>query len=82
MIGVVTQDTRPAAATLATDLNVSFPALFDRTGALLHAVGGVGLPVTLFIDASGRLRHVATGGTLTVSTLEALTREWLGVELR
>jgi thiol-disulfide isomerase/thioredoxin len=82
VIGVVTQDTRPAAASLAVDLNIDFPALFDRDGSLLHAIGRAGLPVTLFIDASGRLRHIATGGTLTVSTLESLCRQWLGVQLR
>lgn len=82
VIGVVTTDTRAASASLGEDLHLTFPALFDRQGKLLHAVGGTGLPVTLFVDAQGRVLHVASGGSLTASTVEELVRQHLGLGQR
>jgi thiol-disulfide isomerase/thioredoxin len=82
VMGVVTEDTRAASASLAEDLQITFPALYDSGGMLRRALGGSALPVTLFVDAGGRVRHVARTGVLTVSTLEALAREHLGVAPR
>jgi thiol-disulfide isomerase/thioredoxin len=79
VIGVVTQDTQTAAASLAEDLGITFPTLFDSAAQLQRSVAPLVLPITLFVDAGGRLRHVHTTGALTLSTLERLTREYLGV---
>lgn len=79
VLGVVTQDTRTAAASLAEDLGITFPALFDSSGLLQRAVAPPVLPVTLFVDAQGRVRHIDTTGALTLSTLEQLVQEHLGV---
>jgi thiol-disulfide isomerase/thioredoxin len=78
VIGVVTQDTRAAATSLAEDLGITFPTLFDPAAQLQRAVAPLVLPVTLFVDAQGRLRHVDTTGALTLPTLQRLTREHLG----
>lgn len=79
VLGVVTKDPRPAAAAeLATDLGVRFPALEDQPGRLRAEVAGTGLPVTLLVDAAGQLRYVHPG-PLDGSTLARLVTEHLGV---
>jgi thiol-disulfide isomerase/thioredoxin len=81
VLGVVTNDSRPAAASLAADLGVSFPAVFDGSSELQHSVGPQVLPMTLFVDASGVVRHLDVSGALDLSTLEDLVRRHLGVVL-
>ena len=81
VLGVVTGDTVSASSSLAVDLGVTFPALFDSPGELRRAVGPQGLPVTLFVDASGVVRHVDTSGELALPALRDLVRQHLGVVL-
>ncbi|MGH3682355.1 MAG: TlpA family protein disulfide reductase [Natronosporangium sp.] len=78
VLGVVTEDPRPAAAAeLATDLGIRFPALLDEAGRLRAEVGAVGLPVTLFVDAAGQLRYVHPA-QLDQEELATLVAEQLG----
>jgi peroxiredoxin len=79
VVGVVTGTTRPAAQSVVDDLGLTFPMLYDRDRALLEAVGQVNLPVTLFVDASGRVVHVHGAPTLDVDTIGRLAHEHLGV---
>jgi thiol-disulfide isomerase/thioredoxin len=80
VLGVITGDTRTAAAAAAEDFGVSFPAVFDPDRSLLASIGRNALPVTLFLDAKGGIRHLYQGAEpLTLSTLERLTRQYLGV---
>jgi cytochrome c biogenesis protein CcmG, thiol:disulfide interchange protein DsbE len=58
VVGVVTQDTRARAAAFAEGAGIAFPALYDRDGELLVAAGIFSLPVTLFVDGDGQIRHV------------------------
>jgi len=81
VIGVVTNDTRTAAASLATDLGVTFPAVYDRSASLQKATSPSVLPVTLFVDASGVVRHTDMSGALTIEELSRLTAQYLGVRL-
>jgi len=82
VIGVVTEDTRAASASLAEDLHITFPALYDSGGVLRRTLGSGALPITLFVDAGGQVRHSAATGQLTASTLEVLAREHLGLAPR
>jgi thiol-disulfide isomerase/thioredoxin len=77
VLGVVTEDRRSAAASLAEDLGVTFPALEDPD-ALLRVELGVWLPATLFVDSAGRVQHVLQG-PLDEETLAGLVTERLGV---
>jgi thiol-disulfide isomerase/thioredoxin len=79
VLGVVTGDQPERAAALATDLRLRFPALADPDGRLRAALGGLGLPVTLFVDAAGRVRYVHTTGALDQPELARLVRDHLGV---
>jgi thiol-disulfide isomerase/thioredoxin len=79
VIGVVSQDDRGAAQSLAEDLGVSFPTVYDRQGALLPRVGGAGLPVTVFVDAAGRISYVYNSVPLDETALARLVKQHLGV---
>lgn len=77
VVGVATKSRRAGAISLATELGVSFPNLFDADGKLLRNVGEMALPVTLFVTADGKVtRYVGTA--LTDETLADLVRQRLG----
>lgn len=78
-LGVVTEDTKPAAAALAEDLEIALPAAFDPGGELRKALGKTALPITLFVKASGELAHVYVGPALTVAKLQQMITKYLGV---
>jgi thiol-disulfide isomerase/thioredoxin len=79
VIGVDTADTRSAAASVVSDLGLTFPMLFDPDQRLYAASAGAGLPATLFI-AGGRIRYVYERGTpLDRATLDGLAARYLGV---
>ncbi|MDT5029385.1 MAG: hypothetical protein QOE61_5811, partial [Micromonosporaceae bacterium] len=80
VLGVVTDDSRSAASSLAADLDITFPTLLDASSQLQHSVAPV-LPVTLFVDANGVVRHTDLSGALALSTLEDLVHQHLGVVL-
>ena len=55
VLGVVTEDTRSAAASVLDDLDVTYPHVVDRDKQLLTGLAAPGLPVTLAVAADGRL---------------------------
>ena len=70
-VGVDTDDTRKAAAAFLARTHVSYVSLFmPRPGPVSNAYQLVGLPITVFISARGRVlgRHV---GQLNAATLKA-----------
>jgi thiol-disulfide isomerase/thioredoxin len=77
VIGVVDTDRRSAAASLATELGVAFPTLFDERGLLGTALGQRVLPVTLFIDGSGHIAYTYRSVALTDGSLAALIKSHL-----
>lgn len=78
VLGVVTGDRRSAAAALAEDLGVTFPALDDPDELVRTEFAAVGLPVTLFVDPAGRVRYVHRA-PLDEETLARLAAERFGV---
>jgi thiol-disulfide isomerase/thioredoxin len=79
VLGVVTGDRRSAAASLAIDLGIRFASVDDPDRRLLRALGRAALPVTLFVDEAGVIRHEDVTGALTLGRLRELTAEHLGV---
>lgn len=70
-VGVDTDDTRTAAAAFLARTHVSYVSLFlPRPGTVSTSYQLVGLPITVFISARGRLlgRHI---GQLDAATLKA-----------
>lgn len=82
VVGVVTRDDREAARSLAADLGLTFPTLYDPDERLLRGLGrGSVLPVTVLLDAAGRVRHVDASGSLDDTALAALVEDHLGVRV-
>jgi thiol-disulfide isomerase/thioredoxin len=79
VIGVITNDTRTAAAAAGVDFEVRFASVFDAGGALERAWGRSVLPVTLFVDARGQVRHEDLSGALTQGRVADLAARYLGV---
>ncbi|WP_422774508.1 TlpA family protein disulfide reductase [Plantactinospora sp. WMMC1484] len=80
VIGVNTRDSWPAAESIGVDFGLEFPSLYDRDQKLLRELGGRAvLPITLFVDADGRIRHRDETGALDDAELTALVRRHLGV---
>jgi thiol-disulfide isomerase/thioredoxin len=77
VLGVVTQDPRGAAATLAGDLGLTFPALDDRDGLVMLEVAGNTVPATIFVDSAGSMRYVHRG-PVDEEALDELATEHLG----
>jgi thiol-disulfide isomerase/thioredoxin len=75
-LGVDYQDERGPAAAFARDLHIPYPSVFDPSGEIHDRLGFVGLPDTVFYDASGAL--VATWpGPLTAQALSSHIGELL-----
>ncbi|AVT34335.1 alkyl hydroperoxide reductase [Plantactinospora sp. BC1] len=80
VVGVNSGDSRPAAQSIGEDFGLEFPNLYDRDKKLLTGLGGRAvLPVTLFVDAEGRIRHRDETGALDDAELVTLVRRHLGV---
>jgi len=60
-IGVNLQDDAGAANDLVGDTGVTYLLTRDPQGVVYNAFGGVAMPTTVFIDADGIVREVATG---------------------
>jgi cytochrome c biogenesis protein CcmG/thiol:disulfide interchange protein DsbE len=78
VIGVDTGDSREAAASFGTDKQVSLPTLYDADRRLVGALGRTALPVTVFLDASGK-RFVYNQLPPDEAQLAALVRAHTGV---
>ena len=59
---------------------MSWPNLNDPDGST-RATLGMGVPITLFIDAQGKVAYRKIGVVTTIKELEKDTRKYLGVEL-
>jgi cytochrome c biogenesis protein CcmG/thiol:disulfide interchange protein DsbE len=79
VLGVLTSDSMRSALAFADAYDMGYPSVVDDDGTILreHAAGP---PVTLFLDAAGRLVHTERGAA-DVTELEALVAQHLGVRL-
>ena len=65
------QDSETAAAAFAQELELSFPILLDRDGAVSRRYQLRALPTTFFIDRQGVIRSVVFGGPMSESLIES-----------
>jgi cytochrome c biogenesis protein CcmG/thiol:disulfide interchange protein DsbE len=77
VLGVDTGDTREAGASFAAAKQVTMPTLVDADKSLLYALAGQALPMTVFIDKTGRRTIYRL--PLTGQTLPAQVHEHTGV---
>jgi cytochrome c biogenesis protein CcmG/thiol:disulfide interchange protein DsbE len=81
VVGVISRDGAPQAASFAADVGATFPSAFDGEGELMAELGLGALPYTYLLDADGGIAHVQVGPVADVAELEGLVAEHLGVTL-
>ncbi|WP_433388363.1 TlpA family protein disulfide reductase [Micromonospora sp. KLBMP9576] len=79
VIGVNSQDGREAAQAIGEDLGLRFPVLVDQGESLKRELNRKGIPLTVFVDAQGHVRHVDSSGALDDARLAELVRQHLGL---
>ena len=80
VVGVLTQDPMTNGLEFSRQYGVRYPSLVDEQGDLRYAVSQA-VPVTLFLDAQGRVVHTRRGPFADRAELDGLVREHLGVDL-
>ena len=80
LVGVLTQDSQTSALEFARQFGMRWPSLVDEQGEVFRAFRP-GPPVTLFLDAQGRVVHKRSGKFVDVAEIERLVEEHLGVAL-
>ncbi|MFU8852729.1 TlpA family protein disulfide reductase [Micromonospora sp. SL1-18] len=81
VIGVNSRDSRDGAQSIGEDFGVRFPMLVDQGNAFERALERTAFPLTVLVDADGRIRHTDSTGALDDARLAELVREHLGVEM-
>ncbi|KWV32664.1 TlpA family protein disulfide reductase [Micromonospora rifamycinica] len=79
VIGVNSRDSRDGAQAIGEDFGIRFPVLFDQGEALQRELRRSAVPLTLLVDAQGRVRHTDTSGALDDARLADLVRRHLGL---
>jgi thiol-disulfide isomerase/thioredoxin len=59
---------------------MAYPQLFDPDGRTLDFFGP-GVPITRFVDASGKMTHLKIGGIFTYDEMRSLVKEHLGIDI-
>lgn len=80
LVGVLTSDTERSALTFAASTGMRWPSVVDDDGRVLRA-NRPGPPVTLFLNASGRVVFRKSGAFRSEAEVEQLVAEHLGVRL-
>ncbi len=80
LVGVLTQDSQTSALEFARQFGMRWPSVVDDQGEVFRAFRP-GPPVTLFLDASGRVVHKRSGKFDDVAEIERLVQQHLGVVL-
>ncbi|MGW3785976.1 TlpA family protein disulfide reductase [Micromonospora chokoriensis] len=79
VVGVNSRDSRSGAQSIGEDFGVRFPILVDQGEALQRELKRNAIPLTLFVDADGRIRHIDATGALDDAQLAKLVRQHLGL---
>ena len=77
MLGIDSEDTKPAARAFYRRYGFHHPSIFDPGGALARRLGLTGLPTTLFLDRQHRIVATVVGAG-TLSGFEGALRIALG----
>lgn len=80
VVGIVHDDQPDQALKFNRDFGVHYPSVVDSDGEVLRGQFS-GLPVTLFLDAAGRIAYTQRGPFTDLAQLESLVAEHLGVQV-
>ncbi|MDO3687433.1 TlpA disulfide reductase family protein [Micromonospora sp. C28ISP2-4] len=81
VLGVNSRDSRGGAQSIGEDYGVDFPMLLDQGDAFQRALERNAFPLTVLVDADGRIRHTDATGALDDARLAALVQRHLGVRV-
>jgi thiol-disulfide isomerase/thioredoxin len=81
VVGVASEDATGNSISFAADNALPFPSLEDRDGDLARGLRKRGLPITVLVRADGSVADVYQGQPLTDTTLRALVKDELGVDV-
>ncbi|MCW2502247.1 MAG: alkyl hydroperoxide reductase, partial [Actinomycetia bacterium] len=81
VLGIVTKDSASSSIAAAKDLRLTFPNVFDPQDTVERALGRISLPITVFVDPTGRVKGIYNGIPLTDATLRAQVQKYLGVDV-
>ncbi len=70
-VNVTNQDSEAAVSAFVQELDLSFPILLDRQGAVSRRYQLRALPTTFFIDREGIIRAVVPGGPMSESLIQS-----------
>ena len=80
LIGVAVEEKNAeSVATFVEERGMTWPILFDRENST-RELFGMGVPVTWFINESGRVTHKHYGPFTSVKSIEAAVSQYLGVK--
>jgi cytochrome c biogenesis protein CcmG, thiol:disulfide interchange protein DsbE len=83
VIGVDWEDSQPGMAiAFARQLGLTYPQVADPEAATRKPLGIAGLPVSVFLDSSGRIVHANYGAVTSARALTALVSRYLHVDVR
>lgn len=80
VVGVLHEDEQDQALEFARQYGMHYPSVVDDDGKVLRAFGS-GPPITLLIDAQGKVRQVKRGQFHTLEELLTAVADALGVRL-
>ncbi|GIF52910.1 thiol-disulfide isomerase/thioredoxin [Asanoa ferruginea] len=78
-LGVDTRDLRSDAEDMVTEFGLTYPSVFDQGEQVRIALKQAGIPVTLFVDSTGKVAYLYNGTRLDEATLSNLVKQHLGV---
>jgi cytochrome c biogenesis protein CcmG/thiol:disulfide interchange protein DsbE len=80
LVGVLTTDVLSRGLAFSRDFGMHYPSLVDDDGEVLRTFPP-GPPVTVFLNAEGRVVHQRSGAFRDLAELEGLVAQHLGVRL-
>jgi len=80
IVGVLHEDEQGQALEFARQYGMHYPSVVDDDGRVLRAFGS-GPPITLLVDATGRVRQVKRGEWASLAELTAAVDKSLGLSL-
>ena len=81
VVGIDWQDSQPdQALAFADQLGLTYPQVADPDAATRRPLNIAGLPVSLFVDAHGRVVHAEYGAITSLSQLSDLASRYLDVD--
>ena len=77
-LGVSQSDAREASIALARETGITYDTAVDERGEFFHALGGQGMPTTIFIRPGGEIAEIWVGA-LDADALQRLVAELFGI---